>query len=481
MLHGPATGIHHLPAKVGSRGIEKVQVVHTCGCPLGTGRNARRGGVAEAVPGTSAAMKNIFVIGLDEPNRATLRALPDAGNLRFHQLLSLDELRHGETIDVAALLDKAQAELEGFDGSIDAIVGYWDFPVTQMVPILCDRFGLRSASLEAVLKCEHKYWSRVEQSEAIDEYPRFGLVDPDDEDAELPPGLHYPVWIKPVKSKSSEGAYHVANDEEFREALAAERTEVGHIGEPFEYVLSLADLPDEIAEVGGLACVVEEEATGAQLTVEGVSQGGQVEVYGVVDSIRYPKASSFLRYQYPSSLPREAIERIAETSRRVIEHIGLDDSTFNIEYFWDTERRDLKLLEINPRHSQSHAKLFQLVDGLPNHKLMVDLALGREPVLPRGEGPYAVAAKWFPRRFSDGVARRAPTAAEIGQAEQDIPGTTIEVIVAAGDRLSDLPDQDSYSYGLANIHVGARDEDELIDKYERCLAALPFEFTEEEG
>lgn len=108
-------------------------------------------------------------------------------------------------------------------------------------------------------------------------------------------------------------------------------------------------------------------------------------------------------------MPREVIERIAGVSERVISHIGLDNSTFNIEYFWDPERRDLNLLEINPRHSQSHAKLFQLVDGLPNHKCMIDLALGKEPVRPRGEGPYNIAAKWFPRRFSDGVVRRRPS------------------------------------------------------------------------
>ncbi len=425
-------------------------------------------------------MRNIFVIGLDEPNRATLRALPDAQDLAFHPLLSLDELRHTENIDISGLLDKAQAQLESFDGSIDAIVGYWDFPVTQMVPILCGRFGLPSASLEAVLKCEHKYWSRLEQQASIDEHPRFALMDPSDKNATLPEGLSYPVWIKPVKSKSSEGAYKVSNDDEFHEALAAERAEVAHFGAPLEYIMSLAHLPDEIAQVGGQACMVEEEARGSQLTVEGFSQGDRIEVYGVVDSVRYPDASSFLRYQYPSSLPREVIDRLEDVCRRVMGHIGLDHSTFNIEYFWDDESGDLSLLEINPRHSQSHAKLFQLVDGLPNHKLMVDLALGRKPVLPRGEGPYEVAAKWFPRRFSDAVVHRAPTETEIGQVEQDVPGTTIEVIVEAGDRLSDLPDQDSYSYGLANIHIGAKDEADLIDKYERCIAALPFEFTEEE-
>ena len=66
-----------------------------------------------------------------------------------------------------------------FDGRIDAIVGYWDFPVSTLVPILGERYGIRSTSLESVVKCEHKYWSRLEQQKVIDRHPRFGRVDLD--------------------------------------------------------------------------------------------------------------------------------------------------------------------------------------------------------------------------------------------------------------------------------------------------------------
>lgn len=421
-------------------------------------------------------MLNIFVLGLDEPNSARLQELPEAADYRFHQLLTIDELRHGEQIPIRELLDKATAQLEMFDGHIDAVVGYWDFPVTQMVPILCRRFGLRSPTLEAVLKCEHKYWSRLVQREVIpDEVPRFDLIELDA--TRLPDHLSYPVWVKPVKSTSSESAYYVDNDDRLREVLSAEREEVGRIGRPFEYIMSLADVPEHISDVGGQACLVEEQETGYQVTVEGHSYRGDVKVCGVIDSFHYPDSPSFLRYQYPSKLPEDVLDRLTDVSRRVMSHIGLDDSTYNIEYFWDPERSDIKLLEINPRHSQSHAMLYQLVDGLPNHKCMVDLALGKKPDLPHREGDFAIAAKWFPRRFEDGVVRRRPSDDEIAAIEADVPGTTIEVIVEEGLRLSDMHDQDSYSFGLANIHIGADSEEELADKYERCIKALPFEFS----
>ena len=64
--------------------------------------------------------------------------------------------------------------------------------------------------------------------------------------------------------------------------------------------------------------------------------------------------------------------------------------------------------------------------------------------------------------------------------QREIPGTTVEVIAHEGDRLSELTGQDSYSYIIANIYVGAADESELTEKYQRCVQALPFEIDDEE-
>jgi hypothetical protein len=41
-----------------------------------------------------------------------------------------------------------------------------------------------------------------------------------------------------------------------------------------------------------------------------------------------------------------------------------------------------------------------------------------------------------------------------------------------------LTGQDSYSYQLARIHTGARDEAELRAKYQHCVQALPFDVQE---
>lgn len=419
---------------------------------------------------------NVFVIGLDEANVESLHDVPEAGECRFHSLLGIEELQHGE-IDLEQLWEKATKKLDAFDGSVDAVVGYWDFPVSTLVPMLCERYGLPSTSLEAVLRCEHKYWSRLEQRKVVEEIPRFGLVDLVGE-AKPPEGVDFPMWLKPVKSFSSELAFGVRNEEEFQQAVDEIRDGVSRIGRPFQYVLDRVELPPEVSEAGGEACLAEEAISGEQVAVEGYVHDGEVVVYGVLDSHTYPDSSCFLRHQYPSTLPDEVTERLRDVSRRVIEQTGMNSATFSIEYFHEPSTGRITLLEINPRHSQSHAEMFEYVDGVPNHHCMISLALGRDPKMPQGEGPYEVAGKWYFRRYGDAVVRRVPTEEEVVALLEQEPGVKIDIVPEEGQRLSAMPGQDSYSFELALLHIGAASEDEMCATYERCTRALHFEFDE---
>lgn len=421
--------------------------------------------------------RNVFILGLDQHNLEILRRLPGAGELAFHRLLTVEELQ-GQHIDVPVLLDRAIDELEAFDGPIDAIVSFWDFPMVVMVPILCARYDLPSANLLAVLRCEHKFWARNVQAGAIDGLPAYGLMDLDIPAPVLPEGVHYPVWIKPVNGASSEGAFKVHDDGELRARLPEVRAVIDRLGRPFQEVLNMVEVPPEIARVGGMGCLVEEPATGHQMTVEGFSHDGEVVVYGVIDSFSYPGTSSFLRYQYPSKVPWAVQERMSDIVRRVIAATGLTQSTFNIEFFWDEATGALNVLEVNARHSQSHALMFEMVDGVSNHQAMIDVAFGRTPQLPHRTGPYDVAAKWYLRRFRDGVVTSVPTGEQVAALERDFPGTSIEITAVSGERLSERHGEDGYSSTLATVFTGGRDEDENTRIFQRCAHILQFEIEE---
>ncbi|KUL54236.1 biotin carboxylase [Streptomyces sp. NRRL S-1521] len=427
----------------------------------------------------SARQKNVFVIGLDEANLPAMRDIPDAADYRFHPLLTIEELQGGE-VSVPDLMAKAEKILDAFDGDIDAIVGYWDFPVSTLVAMLGDRYGTRSTSLESVVKCEHKYWSRLEQQKVIDEHPRFGRVDLEAADPRPPEGVRYPMWLKPALSYSSKLAYSVRDPDEFRAAVAKIKDGIGLVGRPFEHIMDRVEVPEEMAGVGAQVCLAEEALSGIQVAVEGYVHRGEVTVYGVLDSINYPDSSCFLRHQYPSTLPDPVVRRLHDVSKRVMRQVGMDSATFSIEYFYDPGNDELNLLEINPRHSQSHAELFGFVDGVSNHHCMVSLAFDEDPAFPHGKGPCATSAKWYYRWFSDGVVHDVPTREEIDRIEREIGDVRIEVLVEEGQRLSDGGHQDSYSFELAHISTGGDSEEELRSKYDRCVAALGLTFDETE-
>jgi hypothetical protein len=426
----------------------------------------------------SLSPTEVFVLGLDDANLTELRAVPEAEKYRFHALLSLPELQEGD-IPIADLLDKAREQLHAFEGEIGALVGYWDFPVSSMVPILCREFGLPGPRLRPIVTCEHKYWSRLEQRNAVPEVvPGFGLVDLDNA-SEPPEGLSYPMWLKPIKGFSSELAFQVSNDEEFTEAVDKISEGVERVGEPFQYVLEQLELPPEVAEAGPRHCLAEEAISGNQVATEGYVYQGDIHVYGVLDSVTYPDSSVFLRHQFPSQIPKPVCHQLSKITKKIIEQIGLDDATFSIEFFHDPKTDAVTVLEVNPRHSQSHAPLFDLVDGVPNHHVMLCLATGTDPgPSSRDGGRYDVAAKCFLRHFRDGVVRRVPTDDELQRLHEQLPGVTATPIAQEGQRLSDLVAQDSYSYELADLVIGADSVEELERLYQRAVDELRFEIDE---
>lgn len=419
-------------------------------------------------------LKNVFVVSLDEFNLRVLRRVENADELEVRPLFTYEEVVEASTFSFDELFDEACRQLRSFNGKVDAIIGWWDFPTTSLVPALCHAFDLPATSLESVVKCEHKYWSRVVQSEVAPEcVPGFCTVDPFTEDPLSNVTLGFPFWLKPIKGMSSHLAFRIENEDEFTAAIGEIRERVGRLGDPFDEVLRRIELPPEIAGIGGNLCLAEEIITGRQCTVEGYVYQGDVQVYGVVDTISRP----YYRYQYPSVLPKSVKRRMKAVAERVIRHIGYDNATFNMEFFWDRKDSKLWLLEVNPRLSQSHADLFAMVHGVPNFQIMVDLALGREPHFVARNGRARCAAKFFLTRFSDAVVRKVPDEETIHAIEKRFPGTDLNVRVPAGAVLSELPLQEAYGHELADVFVGGDDQEELLRTFRAVRRELPFRFA----
>ena len=421
--------------------------------------------------------RNVFVYGLDDFHRKQLATIRHAEQLSFHQLLEHDEAIHPERFPVDRMLEKSERILEGFNGSVDAVCTYWDFPTSTLVPILRERHDLPGAGLVPVLKLEHKYWARLEQQAAVpDLTPPFDWVDPFADDPAAHLNLGFPFWLKPIKAHSSYLGFRIHNHAEFRDAIRQIRQGIYQFGDPFNAILEKAALPEEVAPIGGYHCIAEGIiSAGQQCTLEGYVRGGEVTVYGVVDSIREGRhRSSFNRYQYPSRLPRRVQERMVDAAGRVMHRTGYDDAPFNMEFFWDRGSDRLALLEVNARCSKSHSPIFHMVDGASHFQVMVNLGLGRAPDFPHRQGDYRTAAKFMLRVFEPGRVTRVPSTADIERLHARFPEARVRVLVESGQDLSALRFQDSYSYELADLFLGGHDRADLLARSREAQEILGF-------
>jgi len=419
--------------------------------------------------------RQLFLVGLDDFNLETLNRLPQAEEFNFRPALTLAEMRDDPDVDIPALVDLAATRMEAAPGGPAGGASFFDFPGTIISSILADRFGLPGPSLESLLKCEHKYWSRLEQSKvAGDNIPVFRAFDPFDDDAYEAIGLVPPFWIKPVKSFRSYLAYAIQDARQFAEVMETCRAEGPSITDPFLAMMRAYDMPHELTEAPG-TFIAESSIGGAQCTLEGYAHEGRVVIYGVVDSVREPDSSSFARYEYPSLLPLEVQHRMMDVARAVIQQFGYDNGPFNAEFFYDQSSDAVWLLEINPRASQSHADLFEKVNGISHFANVVDLALGRKPRTFRRDGAWNVAAHFFLRAYEAGRVTYVPSRRAIERITARQPDTRIKIEVARGEDLAAMRLQDSYSFELANVYVGGRDRLDLLDRYDLVLNALQFE------
>ncbi len=420
-----------------------------------------------------------YVLGLLDWQREELETVEKADEYEFISLLTERELVE-EHAGFDELLDRCRRQIER-DGKPDGLVCHWDFPSSGIVPLLAKEYGIRAPSLAAVLRCEHKYWSRLKQQEAIpDCTPMFQALDPFDPDAASNLRIEFPVWLKPVKGFSSILNFMVKNQEDLENALSQMRESIGDVGKPFEECLRHADLPEEVRGVAGTHALAEEVMSGVQFAPEGYVQDGKIHLHGMFDMLLEEGGKDLLGLRYPADLPKALEKRARDAARRIIEHVDLRDGCFNVEFRYDETKDKLWIIEVNPRISQSHSKLFRRVDGMSNYEIAVSVALGQTPHFARDKGPDRIAAKLSLEKKGDAEVTRVPDAKELDKLKKEY-GAFFEIGVREGDRLSELPHQPSYAYHVGDVFIGGDSKVQVMKRYRDIARRAGFEFSDGEG
>jgi hypothetical protein len=201
-----------------------------------------------------------------------------------------------------------------------------------------------------------------------------------------------------------------------------------------------------------------------------------MHLMGIVDSVRLPNRVSFSRFEHPSTLPVRARERMVAIADTVLRHVGFDSGMFNIEFFVDAHRDEPTIIEINARFCPQFSDLYAKVDGTYGHEVLVELAAGLKPAFARRRGRHRVAASFVLRMMQDQQVLQMPSPEDVAHVEATFPDAYVDLVAAAGDRLSDLA-QDSYTYRYALINLGARNRAELASYFRLAANLLPYRFA----
>ena len=369
---------------------------------------------------------------------------------------------HDVRQEIDVLIERCEFE------KVSAVASTDDYPGSALAAIISDHFGMSGVPPAASLICQHKFYSRnIQRQVAPRAVPDYYLVDVRPE-VGLPPGLSFPVFIKPVKSYLSLGSQVVSNSKELNR-IKREWLRNSAFFEIFDQLLR-SYTPYSI-DFGFL--LAEDCLYGQQVTLDGYAYNGEITTVGVVDSIMYPGTLAFKRFEYPSALPEDVQSRMAAISESVMKHLGFGCGQFNIEFMYNAETDRLGIIEINPRMSSQFADLYEKVDGTNGYEVMLDLARGIRPKWTKSAGRHAAAASCVLRTFRNQRVMQLPSADELEHVYRDYPDVRVEILAEEGMMLSQqLQDGRSYRYGLLNI--GGRDREDIQGIFNDCMRRLTF-------
>lgn len=375
----------------------------------------------------------------------------------------------GASLEIVPLIEERIERYAG--GGLAGVASGVGYPGMPVVGVVAERLGLRGPRAKSVLLFMHKYYSREAQIKlAPDVTPDFSLVDPRRPE-ELPRGLDFPLFIKPVLSCFSINARRANSPREFREMVSSSLLPEGFI-KPFNDMLeAYADFP-----LSSSYLLAESLLRGVQVSLEGYVFNGRARVMGVVDSVMYPGTTSFKRFEYPSRLDTQALRSMEEAATRLMEGAGYDDALFNVEFMYTPETGEVRIIEVNPKIASQFTDLFEKVDGVSSYAPMLQIALGQEPDFRRGGGRFKCAASCVMRLFEDKRVLRVPSKDEIEALRRRFPDVRVETSAAPGRLLSETM-QDGQSFRYAVVNLGADSWDELEEKFDECAASLEFEFA----
>ena len=339
--------------------------------------------------------------------------------------------------------------------------------------LVAEKLGLPGTPVASLLAAQHKLHARrVLQQVAPEANLRFAELEAAYGD-DIPHGLAYPAFVKPVKAAFSVLARTVDN----RAALQAhtrfgawELWVIRHLVEPFDRLCRV-----RLPQAGSAHRMLLEEPVPLhvpQYNLDGWVADGQVHALGVVDAVMYPGTRAFMRWELPSRLAPAVQARALDVARRFLGAIGFTRGLFNLEFFHDPATDRLSVIECNPRLASQFGDLYQRVHGLDPHAMGLALALGEDPMaLPRTEPTAHVAASLVYRAFQSEDVPPAPSLAQRAAFARACPDALMFSFPKTGHALArDFKWTGNHHFGF--VHLGGLSREHMLHRAEHASALL---------
>ena len=310
---------------------------------------------------------NVLVIGARPRDHHALAAVD---GYRFHFLdLDYSARFNRFNVNLLAYLDEARRYIESHD-----IAGlYYSFDLASLLAaVLCTEYGLPGPSLAATFAAYHKLYTRLLTGAA----PQPRVCRLGDALTDRPP---YPFYIKAPCSAAGVLGFTIRGDADLTRAMRLVERELPTMNTPlfpfYRRHLDLDAFPLALEHV----FLVEDYISAKQMTLEGFVRHGEVQFTAATDTNTFPQSPLIDNFSLPSRILEPTLARIRAQAQRDIAQLGLDNSFFNVEYWYGDG--EIKLIEINARAATTFYNLYRRVLGYDVYRAGIELCLGQQPTV----------------------------------------------------------------------------------------------------
>ena len=373
------------------------------------------------------------------------------------------------TFDVRRFIDGL---VRRWRGRIDGVFSNNEYFGALIAAAVADRLGLPGTPPAVVITAQHKYYARIEQRRIAPEaVPAFSVFPFNVRDPAAV-GLPFPFFVKPVKATFSVLARRVRSFAELRRHLTfswPEEMIIRRLVKPFNDLMPRYTPFD----VDAHHLIAEQPIAGHLVNIDGYVREGRASFIGLCDALMFPGTDHFERFVYPSRVPQPVQERMRELAARLLAGLGYRHGFFNLEIFWDPATDKLTLVEINPRLASQLAGLYQRVDGINPHRMLLELCTGDAPRAAREATGCSIAASLVSRRFDGLPLEREPCDADLASVRQRFPDAAVMLYLKRGQALArEMKWLGSYRYAVVNL--GGASEEMLNRRYAEIQKLLQF-------